>query len=70
MKALDEIDKKASDNGEKKDDITERERVEQRLYDANNRLDRLISRLDDLDLIRKERIQRRRKRRARGVVSC
>ena len=60
------------------DPDTELARVEERLDLANSRFDELTSRLDDLDLIRKERIERRRRRGgrkslpkvARGVQSC
>lgn len=58
------------------DPDTELARVEERLDLANSRFDELTSRLDDLDLIRKERIEKRRRRgrrplRTRGAVhSC
>ena len=43
--------------------------VKQRLTLANSRFDELTSRLDDLDLIRNERIQNRRRRR-KIVLTC
>ena len=45
------------------------QRVKQRLTQANSRFDELTSRLDDLDLIRNERIQNRRRRR-KIVLTC
>lgn len=45
------------------------QRLEHRLDVANSRFDSLTSRMDDLELIRKERVERRRRRRQVPVES-